>query len=432
VSLPYFKTIFTVRSAFLALLLALTPYSAKAVQCDFRDHLNHLFSKKKSFNKTHYENKVSEFQKAIAEQTRIKYEGLSPEDRIALLEAMTKNAHTNPLNLGEILEKNPVFRKKVMRITKQLKMKNGFRLSNLNQVFDEMFASIHPKFDALRSRQWKGQRDKLINQWIDQELGRKNMESAAKSLGILKDETAMERFRIWKKRHQNALNLSMNLSANGPMLYFFKTPGNLPKVSFFKSNAKLFEKIEREGLESVKPEIFTHYKNKATAQVIYDNVVRNYTRVFKGVMAYYIYQNWDETKTQVKLMYSLGKNSIESFFLDENELQQQINRTFSLEAAQEEEIMNTIQTISEEQNGKIAPVDVWNQVKAHLELTTEDLKPNVTGNEEPGSDSDRKNRVTNEQIQQVSLKLLNEMVEQKTIQPSVLKKFESWTEKKRN
>ncbi len=415
----------------LAACLVATPApSAKATRCDLNDYLSYLFTKKKPFNQAAYLKKVDYFEKAISSNRLASLEKLSELDRVALIEAITKSKQVNPLNLAEALETNPVFRKKILNISKKLKSKNGYRLSSLNDVFNEIFDAANPKFDAILTKKWKGKPQQLIDQWIDRELGRRNMQDAAKSLGILKNETTLEKFRLWKQRHRNAIETSINASSNGPLIYFFKTPGKMPDISFFKANEKLFEKIEKNGLESIKPDIYAHYRNAAVSQLVYDNIKRNYGRVFKAMIAYYTYQHWNEIKNQSKLLYNIASTTIGNLFVDDEELQNQINKTFSLEEAQKEEIINSLQTLSEETNGGIRPEDIWNQVKAHLELTTEDLKPNLTNPD--AKLSNHKNTVSDQDIETISLQLLAEMKKQKTINSSVITQYKKWLGSRKN
>jgi hypothetical protein len=397
---------------------------AHASQCDWQDYLSYLFSQDKPFNRAAYVKKVEHFERAISSKKLNGLDKLTAMDQIALIEAFTKSNHVNPLNLAEILERNPVFRKKIEKIGKKIKTKNGYRLSNLNHVFDEIYTATNPQFDAILSKKWKGKDKQLIDQWINQELGKRNMESVAKSLGILKDETAFEAFKLWKQRHRNGIKISVNTAANGPMIYYLKTLGNLPNIKLFKVNEKLFEKIEKEGLESIKPELYAHYRNSAISQLIYNNIKKNYGRAFKALAAYYIYQNWNEIKKQSNLYYNMASTAIGNLLIDEEDLQDQINKTFSLEAAQEEEIINTMQAISDESNGNLRPEDIWNQVKAHLELTNEDLKPNITNPDQKLSD--QKNKVSEHDVETVSLKILREMKHKKMIKPSVIIEYVKW------
>jgi hypothetical protein len=409
-------------------LTAIQVPTAIATKCNWNDYLSYIFTKKKPFNQLAYTKKVEQFEKAISLNQLNAVEKLSPIDQVALIEALTKTNQVNPLNLAENLQKHPVFRNKILKISKKLKTKNGYRLSNLNDVFDEIFRLNNPQFDAVFTKKWKGKEKELIDQWINQELGRRNMESVAKQLGLLKNETALEKFRLWKQRQRNGIEIALNASTNGPMIYFFKTPGKMPNIKFFKANESLLNKIEQNGLESIKPELHAHYRNPAIAQLVYDNIKKNYGRVFKALIAYYTYQNWSEIKKQTQLAYNIASTGIQNLFIDNQKLQNQIDKTFSLEEAQEEEIMNTLQTISDESNGKLKPEDIWNQVKAHLELTTEDLKPNLINPD--AKLSDHKNKVNEKEIEAISLKLIAEMIEQKTIHPSVIQQYKNWLKKR--
>jgi hypothetical protein len=202
-------------------------------------------------------------------------------------------------------------------------------------------------------------------------------------------------------------------------------PGSLPKIKFFRANEDLIKKIEKEGLEAIKPELYAHYKNRAVAQLVYESLKKKYISAFKAIAMYYVYQHWSEIKGQTQLVYNIGKNTIESFFLSDEDLQKQVDQTFSLDQAQEEEIINTLQTLAEEQNGKLLPNDIWNQVKMHLELTAEDLKPNFTGKKK-NDGSDQKQIVTEQEIISTSLRIIKELVDQKTIHPSVFSNYKQW------
>ena len=407
------------------LLFATAPSQSNAVICNPIEQLRSLFRKDKPFDRDAYQLRVEEFKKTIINNKWEKVEKLSSIDQVALMEALTKSKGRNPLDLADLLQKDPKIRNQVLNIAKKIKSKNGYRLSNLNQSFDQLFEVIHPKIKGLPFFKWKTKKNQVIDQWIGHELGRRDLETAARNLGILKDENAIEKFRLWKKRHSNAINISINASLNTASLRYLGAPGMLPKVKFFRANEDLIRKIEKEGLESIKPSIYAHYQNAATAHLVYETIKKNYIRAFKGIALYYLYHHWRETKGQLNLVYNIGKNSIESLFLSDEKLQKQVDQTFSLDRAQEEEIINTLQTIAEEQNGKLAPNDIWNQVKAHLELTVDDLKPDFTGKNK-SIPTNQKKVVTDQQITMTSMKILNELVDEKTVSPSILKKYEEW------
>jgi hypothetical protein len=92
------------------LLFATAPSQSNAVICNPIEQLRSLFRKDKPFDRDAYQLRVEEFKKTIINNKWEKVEKLSSIDQVALMEALTKSKGRNPLDLADLLQKDPKIR----------------------------------------------------------------------------------------------------------------------------------------------------------------------------------------------------------------------------------------------------------------------------------------------------------------------------------
>jgi hypothetical protein len=409
--------------------------SVMAGPCSF-DFVKKIFSRKKTIEVDEFKEYKKFFIKAIQNGDTIQpYQLSTPEQKLAFLEAVNSKIPANPLNLEAFLKSaSPAQEKLLKKILTRFEFKKGMHGTRAANAMNDLYRLIHQ--DPRRIRRYLKSYlpelpEQIIQKRIETAILNENIVDAFKELGFLKDKNALERFRLWRGKHENAENLVISSALN--YANHIVVPGVVippSKLKFFKPTPELISRVREKGFSVVKEEFFSMGKsqgiNSAVLDSMYDYAKRIYYRGMSAYGMYFVYQNWE----MMKNMAGMAMFAIRSMFITPEDLQQLQDENFSLSGAQNEQLRSSI--LGQAAFETVTPEYVWTQAEVILNQNKSEIAVNFTGNpEDQPKDISGMKPASPQKIYETAHAILVDLVNENEVSSALLVDFEKKYSSKR-